>query len=291
MKLRKVTSLTALLSFILLTLTSLILYVVPHGRVAYWSDWRLWGLSKTQWGNLHINLGFLFLLSVFVHIYLNWKPMVSYLKNQSKQLTVFTAEFNVSLVLLVAFSLGTYFTLPPFSWVLNLNEAVKERAIAKYGEPPYGHAELSSLKVFTQKTGLDLSEAMAQLKAAGIEFDNGKQTIQAIASLNGMKPKDVYLAMLPEETEAIKGRLPLDPQPGLGRLTLAELCSKYGLDESVVLKALADEGIKATSDQSIRDIGQQNQVSPMDVYMTIKNGVDSQRRRALRPSRPPAVLS
>jgi hypothetical protein len=25
--------------------------------VAYWADWRLWGLTKTDCGNIHINLG------------------------------------------------------------------------------------------------------------------------------------------------------------------------------------------------------------------------------------------
>ena len=51
MKMRKITSLTAALSFLLMVLTSIILYIVPQGRVAYWADWRLWGLSKTDWGN------------------------------------------------------------------------------------------------------------------------------------------------------------------------------------------------------------------------------------------------
>jgi hypothetical protein len=40
MKLRKITSLTALLSFVLMLVTSIILYIVPQGRVAYWADWR-----------------------------------------------------------------------------------------------------------------------------------------------------------------------------------------------------------------------------------------------------------
>ena len=54
MKIRKITSLTALVSFLLLILNSVILYIVPQGRVAYWSDWHLWGLNKTEWGNQHI---------------------------------------------------------------------------------------------------------------------------------------------------------------------------------------------------------------------------------------------
>jgi hypothetical protein len=60
---RKVTSLTAALAFILMVLTSIVLYIVPQGRVAYWADWRLLGLTKTDWGNININLGLLFLIT------------------------------------------------------------------------------------------------------------------------------------------------------------------------------------------------------------------------------------
>lgn len=100
-KIRKITSLTALLAFLVMLLTSVVLYVVPQGRVAYWADWRLWGLTKTDWGNLHIVLGFLFLITLGLHIYDNWKPMISYLKNKLKQIKVFTPEFNIALAITV----------------------------------------------------------------------------------------------------------------------------------------------------------------------------------------------
>lgn len=35
MSLRKITSLTAMLAFVVMLLTSIILYIVPQGRVAY----------------------------------------------------------------------------------------------------------------------------------------------------------------------------------------------------------------------------------------------------------------
>lgn len=41
MNLRKVISLTMLLSFALCILTSIVLYVVPEGRISYWAEWRL----------------------------------------------------------------------------------------------------------------------------------------------------------------------------------------------------------------------------------------------------------
>ncbi len=90
MKLKKIVSLCALLAFATTLVTSIVLYVVPQGRVAYWADWGLLGLSKEQWGAIHINVGFLFLISLLVHVYYNWKPLTSYLKNKARQLVFFT---------------------------------------------------------------------------------------------------------------------------------------------------------------------------------------------------------
>jgi hypothetical protein len=46
MNLRKITSLTAILAFFHLMFTSVVLYIVPPGRVAYWSDWHFLGLKN-----------------------------------------------------------------------------------------------------------------------------------------------------------------------------------------------------------------------------------------------------
>ena len=48
MKLKRITSLTIMLAFLVMVLTGIVLYIVPQGRVAYWADWRLLGLSKTS---------------------------------------------------------------------------------------------------------------------------------------------------------------------------------------------------------------------------------------------------
>jgi hypothetical protein len=173
MKIRKITSLTAALAFILIIITSIVLYVVPQGRVAYWADWRFLGLTKTEWGNLHINLGLLFLIALVLHIYYNWKPLLSYLKDKARKMKVLTAEFNVALIITVLFMVGTYLLVPPFSWMMTLNDYFKDAGAEKYGEPPYGHAELSSLKTFAKKTGLDLTKATALLQDAG--YGGGKR--------------------------------------------------------------------------------------------------------------------
>ncbi len=205
MQMRKITSLTATLSFIVVLATSVILYIVPQGRVAYWADWRLWGLSKEQWGEIHINVGLLFLLALALHIYYNWKPLMAYLKDRARRMKIFTPAFNVALAICVITVAGTLFTVPPFSWVLDLNASLKDAGAAKYGEPPYGHAELSTLNGFAKKVELDPQAALVRLRAAGFQAADGNQTLLALATLNKTTPKAIYAAMTAGETKAPAG--------------------------------------------------------------------------------------
>ena len=270
MKIRRITSLTALLSFILLITTSIILYIVPPGRVAYWADWRLWGLTKTEWSNIHINLGFLLLLAISLHIYYNWKPIVSYLKNKAKQVKVFTREFNIALAFTIIFILGTYLFIPPFSWVLELSESIKDSAVIKYGEPPYGHAELSSLKTFTSKMGIDLAQSMARLNKTGIKFDSERQTIKEIAKTNTLSPQQLFLAMKPADEPAMTKKMPNIPPAAFGKRSLADICQEYNLNIPTILRGLADENIKVSSDLSIKKIAEQSNMNPIDIYEIVK---------------------
>ncbi len=271
MKIRKITSLTALVSFILLILNSVVLYIVPSGRVAYWSDWRLWGLTKTQWGNQHIIVGVLFLIAIALHIYYNWKPIVSYLKNKARQFKLFTKDFNIALVISMICVVGAYVEVPPFNWVLDFSESIKNTAAQKYGEPPYGHAELSTLKTFSLRTGLDLAGSMRRLKNAGVRFENEKQTLLQIAKLNKMTPQQVYLAMKVEEKPGAVKSLPDSPPKGMGKRAIADICREYNLKLSAVLQAFADNGITATGDSTFKQIAEEHKISSGDVYQILKN--------------------
>ena len=284
MKLRKITSLTAGLTFIAMGVTSVILYIVPQGRIAYWADWRLWGLSKEQWGNIHINTGILFLLALGLHIYYNWTPIMNYLKNKAKDLKVFTREFNVALVLTLVCILGTQLEIPPFSSILNLSESIKDKAAQKYGEPPYGHAELSSVKTFTQKVGLDLHQSMEQIKAAGFIVENASQTLADIGKKNNVPPQQIYLTMKPKAKESTTpviptekaNKLPDSPPPGTGNMTLADICAQFNLNIKILIRDLSKVGIKAEEGLTIKKIAENNQTGPTDIYEQIKSASPGQ---------------
>ncbi len=275
MKIRKITSLTAGLSFLLMLLTSVILYIVPQGRVAYWADWRLWGLSKSDWGNIHINMGFVFLAALSFHIYYNWKAITSYLKDRTRHMKVFTPDFNVALIVTVVAALGTYFMIPPFSWVISLSEKIKDGAAVKYGEPPYGHAELSSLKTFTQKLNLDLAKSMNLLELAGYATQDDQVTLAALAKRYGVPPQQLYQtiqAALKETAEeaAGVGSLPESPPPGTGNLLLADFCARYNLNLKQILRDLSAQDIAASADKSLKQIAADKGIGPTDLYEIIK---------------------
>lgn len=270
MKIRKIKSLTALVSFVLLILTSVILYIVPAGRIAYWSDWHLWGLSKTEWGNLHINLGVLFLVAICLHIYYNWKPIVNYLKNKVKKITVFTPDFNAALVVTLVCLVGTYFMIPPFSTVLNIGESIKDAGALKYGEPPFGHAELAPLDSLIKKTGLELEPSLEKLKLAGVRFDSPKQIMLDIAKNNKMTPKAIFSIIQPEIKPGEKPEIPETPAPGTGNKTLAQFCEEYKLDLESISKDLRLKGKKVAEESKLRDLAEENNMSPIEFYDLVK---------------------
>jgi len=255
-----------MMAFIGMLITSIVLYIVPQGRIAYWADWRLFGLTKEQWGDVHINMGLLLLLSICLHIYYNWKPILSYLKDRSKHIKVFTKEFNIALIIGILFVGGSLLMIPPFSWVLGISSQIKDAAAVKYGEPPYGHAELSSVKTFSKKMGFDLNSGLAHLKKSGIRFENAEQSLTEIARANALSPQEVYLILKSHtKTVAKEKQMPDSPPPGLGKRIVADLCQEYGLSLPMVLRGFAKKNMDVSATQTMREIAAAHNKSPVDI--------------------------
>lgn len=272
LSLRKTTSLTALLAFTTLALTGIVLYLTPQGRVAYWSEWRLGGLTKEAWGALHILMSLLFVIAGIVHIVLNGRPILSYLKDRSRRMRILTPDLGLSLGLTALFASGALLGWPPFSWVMDLNTQVKDGASRKLGEPPYGHAEQSSLKAFAQRVQLDLDQAMSLLKAQGLKVNGPEDRLADIAKQNGLTPQQVFQVMKPaQRAPALTGELPEEVAPGLGRKTLPELCREYGLDLATVRTRLEARQLKLDDTLPMRALAEQNHMGPHDLYALIRD--------------------
>ncbi len=251
-----------MLSFIVLALSSGVLYLIPNRKVTSWTEWRFLGLDKQQWDNLHINLGILFLVMIVWHIYFNWKPIKNYLKKK-KEWKVFTKEFNAALVLTGLFVAGTITMTIPFSVLINLGNGLKAINSLKIGNSPFGYAEYATLEDFCAITSIDLDEAMKRLKKRGILLHSPQETLKRIAADNHTSPKEIF--------KLIKGvhfqmELPGEIPIGIAHKPLYQLSREYRMDLNGFLKHLAHYGIKATAKMNFKRVAKENDLHPAQLY-------------------------
>lgn len=277
MKIRRVISLTVLLSFSLLALSGVMLFLSPQGRVAYWAGWRLLGLTKEQYSAIHTTFMVLFLTVGIWHIALNWKAIVGYLKDRSKKVRIFTPESSLALALALFFLVGPLVGLPPFRQFLDAGVEVKEYWEATSGSPPWGHAEENSLQRFCRGmedferlesqrlVSIDCDEALRALRAEGLGVEGLSHRIVDIAEANRTTPQAVAAivmqvarpltrqeaaaAFLPEVEENRFQR----PYSGLGRLTLKEYAEEYGYDLGEIREILSVAGLQVDSEVRLRE--------------------------------------
>lgn len=188
---RKITSLTLGLSFLTMSYTGLMLYITPKGKIAYWADWHMLGLTKSEYGNIHTTSMVIFLSFAIIHIYYNWMPLISYLKNTAKKISFTKKEFLIALTINIFFIAGTLYPIQPMKGILDVGQDIKEYWVEIHGNPPYGHAEESSLRKFSRRMSIDLEEAKEALDAEGIIY-NSSDTLKEISRKNGLTPQEIY---------------------------------------------------------------------------------------------------
>lgn len=261
MKLKKITSLTMLLSMIVMTFTGVILFITPPGRVANWANWELFGLSKEQYGSIHSTFMVLFLIATILHVYYNWTPMTSYMKNKAKEMIVFTKDMMVSIVLFLLFLFGTIYEISPFSTFLNFGGEIKDSWEKEYGTAPYSHAELSSLKSFSSKLGFDLKEASKILRNNKLIFQE-EQSLAQIAKVNSVSPKFIFDLL---KVNFEKNGNKIIPLTGLGKKSVEDVASTIGISTNEFIQKLKALGITASADDKFKSVSEEYDLSPMDI--------------------------
>ena len=140
-----------------------------------------------------------------------------------------------------------------------------------YGNPPYGHAELSPLKKFCGFLGFDAKEALAALHKAGYDASITLETeIREIARIKGVSPQQVYNDIRTALVNDPFAAMPPSPPEGIGKLTLKDICKSYGLPVDEAIARLEKKSIHAKAAMTMRDIGRKNSINPHEVYSTLR---------------------
>jgi len=302
--LRGFISLLTALSFLIMTVSGIILFVVPQGRIASWIDWRMLGLTKVQWGNMHITTSLLFALAGLWHTWLNWRALLSYFKDKTKKTVALKRELAIASILTVFFTVGAVYKTPPLNYILDFNDDIKEYWIKSADdEPPIAHAELLPFKLFVKKADLELEPALKLLEQQKITITGPDQKLGDIAEKNHTSPAAIYKLLNTAEKTVVQNTGATSAQPtaqvvsntqpasatqvkrwtpeqiqakfegkGIGRKTLAEICVEFKLDQAAVSRKLAEKKISMASDDSLKETGDKYNELPLEIMKIILAG-------------------
>jgi len=263
-------SVTTALSFMAMSVTGVVLFVTPPGRIAHWTGWRMLALTKDQWAGLHIWFSLIFMIAAVLHLYLNWRSFLSYFRNKIRKAFALRTEWAIALFLCILVGWATLANVKPFSSLLIWNETIKNSWEAPVGQAPLPHAELMTLSELARQTdGLEIESMVKNLQAAGIEVPSPEVVLGDLAKKAGMTPMQLYAIATGQSTTPRPGggrganrQGQQQGGYGIGRLTLRQYCEQQNLDLEKTVQKLREKGFRPEPDMTLRDIAGTGGVHP-----------------------------
>ena len=261
------TTFVVTISFVADTISGIILYIAPPGRIANWTNWTVWGLSKEDWGAIHTIFGYILLIVVGVHLYYNWKMFMNFIWSKMRKVLNLRWELITATLLCLFVFLGTLWDIPPFSTTMHVGETLKESWAESKAETPIAHRELLSLQDFASQIQVPVHQLLDLLKSEGYKIRDTQQTLGEIAGQNNTSPDKLYEAIKSGEVQ------PTLPKTiggsGLGRKTLDTISSEQGLSINEALSRLKQKGISAQPGDKLKDVANKHGKSALEIHNII----------------------
>ncbi len=249
-------------SFVFILISGAMLYLAPPGRYAHWVNWSILGFQKEEWQSIHTVFSFAFvILSVFHLFTVNWKAFLSYLKSKKESGLNKKREFIISSVLAVVFFFGIIYAVPPFQSVMDFGEYLTDSWEKVEEEPPVPHAEQLTLTELAEQLHFNSVERITnKLDIHKIKYENTDiQTLQEIAEINETTPLEIYNQIISKAGNERVGS-------GIGRKSIEDFAEETGKTPDELMKILKENGIKAQKGETLRDIGENNDIPPRDIF-------------------------
>ena len=263
---RAFVSLLTAFSFIVLAVTGTILYITPPGRVANWTNWTFWGLSKHQWIALHICFCTLFLVASILHTWLNFKPLMGCFIRKTQTASKLRMEWILAIAICGIVCIGALRPFAPFSSLLNLNERIKFSWEKPKQQAPVPHAELLTIEELAKKSDMEAGTIIQNLKTAGIEVV-ASDIFGDIAEQQNLSPNELFTVASGIQS-ASSGK---QHGGGFGQKTLEQACQEFGIEPEKAIKALKAANIEAAGNMRIREIADQNNMHPSQIRQILEN--------------------
>lgn len=252
-------------AMLIILLSGIMLYLAPPGRYAHWVNWTIWGYSKGEWQAIHTLFSLAFVILSALHlVWINWKTFLSYLKSRNTKGFNKSRELIFSLVLVFVVFLGTVFSMPPFKNVIAFGDNLTNSWEKTEERAPVPHAEMLTLAELTEQLHFESVDLLTK------KLDNHKiryedvhtQTLQEIAKTNDNTPMGIYEIISKRAANQGQGM-------GVGRKTIEDFSNELGKSTDEIIRILKENNIKAKPGQTLRTIGENNNLPPRDVYKLI----------------------
>jgi hypothetical protein len=263
---RAFTSLYITLSFIIMIISGVILYIAPPGRIAKWTYIPILGLEKEQWQALHTIFTFLFIVANGFHLYFNWNSFLSYLKDKKSEVFRLRKELISAFFITSGIFYLVLFNMQPFKSVLDFGESMKNDWSTKSTEPPVPHAEEMTIIELANTINTEPEELISRLEKQGISAGHNA-VVKEIAEKYNMSPQQIFekLKLKGESTSSHQGA-----KKGYGRMSVQQICKDNNINVEDALMRLKEAGIEATAESMLRELGMASNKSPYDIVKIIE---------------------
>ncbi len=225
-KVRSFVSMLTAFAFVLMAISGIVIFFTPSGRIARDTSWAFFGLGMSQWIAVHLWMSLVFLITSGIHIYYNYKPILSYFHKKTAKAVEIRIEWIAALLLCLFISLGAAKNIAPFSPLMTLRGQYK----------PCGQAG---------GCGQGGYAIAANAAAAGAVCPDCGQT-------------HAPAAVQPAQTQghaSVRGG-------GFGQITLSQFCIDSGISVNAALGTLSNQGVSAQANMTMRDIAAANGLHP-----------------------------
>jgi len=296
---RAFVSVMTAISFVGMTFSGVILFVVPPGRIANWSGWTLMALTKDQWSALHLWFSLIFVVAAVCHLWLNWRSFVNYFKDKISKSFALRSEWTAALILCSLVLVATLAEVKPFSSLSDWQESIKYSWDDPGRRGPIPHAELMTLAELTKYVqGIDVDTMLKNLAAQGIQATSGDAVVGELADAHNLTPQQLYNIAVGQQGsgrsrgggdrgwgrgggrgrggfgsgehredssgEQNENMGSLDGR-GFGRMTVSQYCDQMGVDKATAMQGLQSAGFKGSENMTLREIADEAGVHPSEV--------------------------
>ncbi|MFH1716738.1 MAG: DUF4405 domain-containing protein [Planctomycetota bacterium] len=259
--LRAFASVLAGLSFVLMAVTGLVLFIAPSCRIARDSSWVVWGHDKDQWIAVHVWLSIAFVTASFIHIYLNWAVLTNYFKTRLHKGLAFRSEWISALAICVVIYAGASYGVAPFSSLMLWKETFKHSETGGQGFRggrawPQGAAGQQIQGLHGYSSSIEQPLPVGACDSCDLTAETAECAEESLKS--GI-------------SACSAGSAVSSPQAGgMGRKTLRQFCSDEGIELSWAVSHLKTQGLTVRDTMTMREIADRAGVHPSSLRTVLQ---------------------